>query len=87
MIVSDGIRFPREGGLEIRQIAGDILQRGNDLVSVGHAHFPTGQNRPLGLFFDVGGASIPELGDVQRRIVDGGRIAADRIPAVPKGEA
>src|SRR5690606_16243266 len=36
----------------------------------------------LGLFLQVGGAAVPELGDIEYRVQYGGRIAGAGLPAV-----
>ena len=51
-------------------------------MCLGGVHLYRVDQRAAGLLFKVLGTPIPELGDVEYRVVDGRRIAAAMLPAM-----
>ncbi|MPL91088.1 hypothetical protein SDC9_37151 [bioreactor metagenome] len=72
-----------EGGGEDRRIAGDRLQHLDDMVRV-RRHLDRVLHRPARLFDQVGGAPVPELGEVVGRVQHRRRVAPALLPAMPE---
>jgi len=64
-----------EGLGEEGRVGGAVLKNLDDGLLAGEAHFDGVEERAGGLRFERGGAAIPELGEVQGGVEDGGRVA------------
>ena len=82
VVVREGILGSRERPGEERRVARNRPQHGQHVVGVGHRHLDRVQHGALGLFLDVGGATVPELGDVEGGVVDARRVAGAALSLV-----
>src|SRR5690606_32465225 len=77
----DRVRIVRVGLLEQGDVFRQALERFFDLGR-GVVHLDAGLHGAFGLFFQVGGAAVPELGLVEQRIENGRRVAGPVLPAM-----
>ena len=75
VVVADRVVLVREGRGEGRRVVGDGAQHHHHSLFAGHGHLDRVEHGALRLLLDVGGAPVPELGQVEGRVVDGGRVA------------
>src|SRR5690606_3009801 len=76
----DALRFRERFGEQLH-VARDARQRLDHQLR-GAVHLHAGLHRAGGLFGQVGGAAIPELGGVEHGVEDRGRVARAALPAV-----
>ena len=70
IIESDGIRFAGKGAAEGLRVAIEVPEPLNDLFRGPDGHFDWVEDRALGLFGQIVGASVPELGALKPGVND-----------------